>query len=84
MIKQYILKQVVIKALQWTGDNEYEFKQFLIYPNCILFVDKALKILIIDTINGIEKLFNGYYLIYSNYEYFSCSEESFLKYYEEN
>ena len=77
MIKKYRKKPVVVEALQYTGNNVEEIKQFC--PNCTNLFDN----LIIPTLEGRMRVSVGDYIIKGIIgEYYPCKEKVFNDTYE--
>lgn len=84
MIKKYVKKPIVVKAVQWTGDNLNEIREFCncdCHNDC--YVDATDKI-IIYTLKGDVTAFSGDYIINDvNGESYPCKPDIFKETYEE-
>lgn len=82
-MKQYKTKPFIIEAVQWTGDNIEEIKQFC--NNSITFTNLGEYYLIsIHTLEGIMQASRGDYIIKGALgEYYPCDERVFNMKYEE-
>lgn len=96
MIKKYRKKPVVIRALQWTGDNYAEILdfcdktefQYLVRKRKNIFNNKPEreeeKVLFIQTLEGVHEASIGDYIIEGvNGEFYPCKPDIFEKTYEE-
>lgn len=86
MIKTYCKKPIPVKALQWTGTNVKEVKDFVgkdiefIYPT----LDDSVIIAVLHTLEGDMNVMLGAYIIQGvEGEFYACKEEIFNKTYEE-
>lgn len=85
MIKDYMKKQVVIQAVQWTGDNTHEITKFMAKGLCEVddFLTKS-KQLVIPTPEGDLWASVGDYIIKGlKGEFFPCEPDIFEMSYEE-
>lgn len=79
MAQKYRKKPVVIEAIQWTGDNKEQMKQFI--KNNIYFTGNGE--LHIFTLEGEMSAAVGDYIIKGiNNEYYPCKPDIFEKTYE--
>lgn len=96
MIKKYRKKPVVIRALQWTGDNYAEILDFCDKTEFQYSVRKRKNIvnnkpereeekaLFIQTLEGVHEASIGDYIIEGvNGEFYPCKPDIFEKTYEE-
>lgn len=96
MIKKYRKKPVVIRALQWTGDNYAEILdfcdkaefQYSVRKRKNIFNNKPEreeeKALFIQTLEGVHEASIGDYIIEGvNGEFYPCKPDIFEKTYEE-
>ena len=87
MIMKYRKKPVVIKAVQWTGDNGEEINNFC--GNNATFITSCLGNVVfcclsIETLEGIMHVSTGDYIIKGvNGEFYPCKPDIFEKTYEE-
>ena len=85
MIKQYRKRPIVIRAVQWTGDNFDEICEFVkdqpitLYKNDFGFIR-----LLIETLEGDMRAEVGDYIIRGVHgEYYPCKPNIFAETYEE-
>ncbi len=79
----YRKKPIIIEAIQWTGDNEVEIKEFC--PDAIInhMSEHGINILI-PTLEGTHFATPGCFIIKGvNGEFYPCQEDIFRKTYEE-
>ena len=75
---KYRKKPVVIDAIQWTGENRQEIREFA--RNCVDFVSDTV---IIDTLEGTMRADEGDYIIRGiQGEYYPCKPDIFEETYE--
>lgn len=86
MIKTYRKKPIPIKALQWTGTNAKEVKEFVgkdiefVYPT----MDDSVVIATLHTLEGDMNVLLGAYIIQGvKGEFYACKEDVFKETYEE-
>lgn len=81
MIKKFRKKPVVIEAIQYTGDNTSEIKEFC--GDMCLLGHKPLTVAI-NTLEGVMTASKGDYVIKGvNGEFYPCKPDIFEKTYEE-
>ncbi len=80
MIKQYRKKPVVIEAVQWTGDNTDEIKNFIGNNFCYATINN----IIIKTLEGeIEASKDDYIIKGVHGEFYPCKPDIFMITYDE-
>lgn len=86
MIKTYMKRPIPIKALQWTGMNLEECKEFagqaldVQYPT----LDDSIILLVLDTLEGKMQVPYGAYIIQDvDGKFYVCKESIFNKTYQE-
>lgn len=88
MIKKYVKKPVVIEAVEWTGTNIDEIKEFCKNACDIDVRDRGESVIIgqkitIHTLEGDMKASKGDYIIKGvNGEFYPCKPDVFAKTYE--
>lgn len=85
MIKQYRKRPVVIRAVQWTGDNFDEICEFVKDQPVTLYKnDFGFTRLVIETLEGDMRAEVGDYIIQGVHgEYYPCKPNIFAETYEE-
>lgn len=85
MIGWYIKRPIPVRALQWTGTNVQECKDFVgkaldvQYPS----LDDSVVLLVLDTLEGKMQVPWGAYIIQGvDGEFYACKESIFNKTYE--
>jgi hypothetical protein len=82
MWKEYRKKPVVIKAIQWTGENLEEVKELCEFHSHLSY--ESSDTLVIKTLEGDMKCQKRDYIIIGvNGEYYPCKPDIFEKTYEE-
>ena len=81
MVKKYVKKPVVVKAIRWDGENKVEIQKFM---NCYLDENSLRKQLIIPTLEGNHIASVGDYIIKGvKGEFYPCKPDIFWQTYEE-
>lgn len=85
MIKRYVKRPIVIRAVKWTGYNFDEIAKFVKKQPLSLFTnDFGLTTLLIETLEGDMYAEIGDYIIQGVHgEYYSCKPDIFTETYEE-
>ena len=81
MAQKFIKKPVIIEAVQWTGQNQFEIMNFC--KTCYLTSSGTVKDLYIDTLEGDMLANEGDYIIKGVAgEFYACKPEIFALTYE--
>ena len=82
MVKDYMKKQVIVKAMVWTGDNPEDLEQFM--ENQGYYFKDEDRGLYIETLEGDHKANKGDYIIKGvKGEFYPCKPDIFEMSYEE-
>lgn len=85
MVKRYVKRPIVIRAVKWTGYNFDEISEFVKEQPLTLYKNNfSLTKLLIETLEGDMYAEVGDYIIQGVHgEYYSCKPDIFTETYEE-
>ena len=80
MSQRFRKRTNVIEAIQWTGNNLDEVTEFAKGSARVIYNDNELYIL---TLDGVEKVFDGDWIVKGAHgEFYPCSSNVFIETYE--
>ena len=79
---KFIRKPIEIEAVQWTGQNNVEIKEFC--KDCYTFIRDEEPVLMINTLEGVMKAtINDYIICGVQGEFYPCKSDIFRAIYQE-